>query len=138
MQRIQFTPHAADIRLQIEADSRERLFQAGLEGMNNVLKPSFCNDNPDLIIETMIRLRSTDLTGLLIDFLSDVLTESLTQRAIFCRIEIEHFRPNQLAAWLFGAPVDGFDEDVKAVTYHEAEIRQNAGGNWETTVVFDI
>jgi len=44
----------------------------------------------------------------------------------------------RVRAELARRPVDGFGEDVKAVTYHEAEIRRNAAGGFETRLVFDI
>jgi len=44
----------------------------------------------------------------------------------------------RVRAELRGQPVGAFGEDVKAVTYHEAEIRLNAAGGFETRLVFDI
>ena len=44
----------------------------------------------------------------------------------------------RVRAELAGRAVDGFGEDIKAVTYNEAEIRRNAAGNLETMLVFDI
>ena len=34
--------------------------------------------------------------------------------------------------------VDAFDEDIKAVTYHEANIEENEEGVLQTTIIFDI
>jgi len=43
-----------------------------------------------------------------------------------------------LDARLFGAHVRKFDEDIKAVTYHEANITHSPTGEFETMIVFDI
>jgi SHS2 domain-containing protein len=43
-----------------------------------------------------------------------------------------------LEATVYGRKVSGFKEDVKAVTYHEADITENEEGCLETVVVFDI
>lgn len=62
-----------------------------------------------------LELASLDISSLLIDFLSTILTLSYENKAIFC-----------------------FDKDIKAVTYHEAEVKKNDQGKYETTIVFDI
>jgi SHS2 domain-containing protein len=36
-----------------------------------------------------------------------------------------------------GCPVDHFNDDIKAVTYHGAEVVNDAG-KWRTPVIFDI
>ena len=37
-----------------------------------------------------------------------------------------------------GRKVKRFKEDIKGVTYHELEIKQQKDGTWETTILFDI
>ena len=37
-----------------------------------------------------------------------------------------------------GFDIEEFDDDIKAVTYHEAEVRKNGKGNLETYMIFDI
>jgi len=39
---------------------------------------------------------------------------------------------------VFGRKVEEFEEDIKAVTYHEAEVKKNEKGEYETMLVFDI
>ena len=36
------------------------------------------------------------------------------------------------------SPIETFDEDVKAVTYHEAQVKKNEKNNYEVTIIFDI
>ncbi len=79
-----------------------------------------------------------DRTTLLIDFLSELLTLAYTEKAIFCYVHIEKMSETQINAIVSGALVDGFEEDVKAVTYHEANVQKNETGNWETIVIVDI
>ena len=43
-----------------------------------------------------------------------------------------------LEAGLEGFEVEVLAKDIKAVTYHEADVRENAEGQFETTIVFDI
>ncbi len=39
---------------------------------------------------------------------------------------------------LRGFAVSSLDEDIKAVTYHEAEVKETEDRKWETMIVLDI
>ena len=39
---------------------------------------------------------------------------------------------------LSGTRINNFDEEIKAVTYHEANVIKNKKGLWETCIIFDI
>jgi SHS2 domain-containing protein len=141
----QFISHVADVRLKIEGDSLEELLTAALEGMGNLIKKEFCQNNstqPDAeqenLLKEKIEISSADTTTLLIDFLSEVLTHTQVNKAVYCKIRFENLTNNFLSATILGKSVENFDEDIKAVTYHEAEIKKNENGNFETIIVFDI
>ena len=135
-----FLPHVADVRLKAEGDSLEELFTAALEGMNNLIKTSSCpaKKEDDQQLKEKIEISSVDATSLLIDFLSEVLTYSQVNKAIYCRVKFEKLTNNFLSATIFGNRVDTFDEDIKAVTYHEAEIKKDEKGIFSTIIIFDI
>lgn len=138
MYTIEHLSHTADIRLQLKADSREELFQAGFEAMNQIIKPDACRKPCPCIINQMVTVSSMDDTTLLIDFLSDVLTLAHEHKAVFCELTILELNPTHLQAHIAGRPANGFEEDIKAVTYHEANVQQNNQGQWETPLIFDI
>lgn len=138
MNRQTFLPHTADVRLKIEADSLEELFAGALQGMGNLLREGSCRGGFTGKLSQELSVSSTDLAGLLIDFLSQALLLSQEQKAVFCRLAVDHLDDTSLRGRLQGRYVDGFDEDIKAVTYHQAQVRRQAGGTWETVVVFDI
>lgn len=138
MYKIVHLPHTADIRLKIEADSLEALFHGGIAALNETLKPGFCAEKGNDMIARSIEVRSFDSTTLLIDFLSDLLTFSYTENAVFCETMIHELGERSVKATVRGRRVPFFEEDIKAVTYHEAEVRKNDAGHYETLVVFDI
>jgi SHS2 domain-containing protein len=145
MRSYKFLSHVADVRLKVEGDSLEELFLAALEGMGNLIKKDACVSNPEQneqsteeLLKEKIEISSSDTTALLIDFLSEVLTYTQVNKAVYCKAKIEKINNNFLSVTIFGKHVDKFDEDIKAVTYHEAEIKKNEAGNFETVVVFDI
>ena len=138
MYKIEALPHTADARLRIEADTLEELFRAALRAMGNLLQERACDGEPAFDRACRVALTAGDATGLLIDLLSEVLTQSHAQRAVFCRFKSLALDATAVRAEVLGRTVDGFDEDIKAVTYHEAGILRNETGNWQTNVVFDI
>ena len=135
MYHIDFLPHTADIRMHVEASTLEELFEAALQGMNSVLYSG--DAQYDGILYTL-RIAALDRTVLLIDFLSEVLTMCYEQRKILDTLYIQELNETSIVAELTGYPVQQWDEDIKAVTYHEANVHHNAKGNWETVVIFDI
>lgn len=137
MKKFKVMEHTADIRLLVQADSQEELFLAALQGMAAIISPARCLVSTPTITH-IIKLKSVDLTVLLIDFLSQVLTLSHVHKAVFYSATFTVLTSNQLEAVVLGLPVAQFDEDIKAVTYHEAEIIHDSQGILRTMIVFDI
>ncbi|MZQ76255.1 MAG: hypothetical protein GT589_08925 [Peptoclostridium sp.] len=137
MRKYSYMEHICDIRLKVEADSMEELFKAALDGMNSIIAGGDVEGSPKPSL-MKICVESMDYTCLLIDFLSEVLLLTQSHYSIFSRIDIESLTSSRIEAVLHGTFVDGFDEDIKAVTYHEAEVIKNEQGNYESVIVFDI
>jgi SHS2 domain-containing protein len=139
VRRFEFIGHIADARMKIAGDSLEELFTAGVEGMFEFAKKGFCVGADNLSLVEKIEISSPDITALLIDFLSAVLTLSQEKKAVFCRVKFLKLTDTELEAEVFGSKVDSFNEDIKAVTYHEADVKKNPEtGLYETNIVFDI
>lgn len=137
MYQFDFLPHTADVCLQVSADSVGELFQGALLGMNEVLREGFCRNASPSTLHQTVEIRSVDTTTLLIDFLSAVLTHTYLDRALYCKLSIQKLTQNHIRADIAGYPVDFFGDDIKAVTYHGAEICQ-VDGRWQTPIIFDI
>lgn len=137
MKSIRVLSHTADIRLLIKSNSRHELFQAGILGLAKIIAPSVNKKN--YTVSKKIRVESQDLTTLFIDMLNEVLSLSHVNKCVFDEIKtLEIYDERVLEAELTGFPVNKFIEDVKAVTYHEAEIRQSGIGILQTVVILDI
>lgn len=136
MIKYELIPHTADIRLKIEGTTQEELFKAALQGMASILKKGKNLEAPTQTKK--IDLKAPDQTTLIVDFLSDVLTTSYTHYAIFDEIEFIQLSTTKLSAIIKGIKVINFDKDIKAVTYHEANVLKNKNSNLETIIVFDI
>ena len=81
--KIEYLPHTADIRMNIEGDSLGELFQAGLMGMSRILSEQGCGKVKELSKRAVISISAPDLTCLIVDFLSEVLSISFTEKALF-------------------------------------------------------
>jgi SHS2 domain-containing protein len=132
-------PHTADIRLFVAAATQEEMFRSALEGMGYLQKKDFCKEKKGLFFtEDKIQVKAADITSLLIDFLSEALTLSQINKVIYCEVSFPELSGTELTAIIKGNKVDYFDEDIKAVTYHEAEVKQNKNNQLETVIIFDI
>lgn len=138
MHAYRFLSHTADLSIEAEADTLEELFLASLLGMNQILKEDFCAHAPAPGEQQEVTIRSVDSTTLLIDFLSAVLTHTYLEKTVFCEIDFIELNTNFLRATVKGVPVDFFEDDIKAVTYHGAEVVRNKDGRWSTSIIFDI
>jgi len=130
--------HRADVKLRVSAESLQRLFEVSLRAMNQLLEPDFETMKKETSITERIRITSADKTALLIDFLSETLTLSHLHKALFVEVHFKSLSERELIADLKGVRIDEFKEDLKAVTYHEADIRKTSYGAWETILIFDI
>lgn len=138
MKSLEYLHHTADIRMKIQGSSEEELFRAGLEGIGRILKTDIFEKTPqaDEIME--ISLVSGDMTTLLVEFLNEVLMYSHTQKSVFFDVHFQHIAEKEIRAKIIGKRVYAFDEDIKAVTYHEAQVQKNGSGMFETIIVLDI
>ena len=121
--------------MRVWGDTLESLFLDAARGMIEVIKitgPSKTGTTRE------ISLVAADKTALLVDFLNEILSLAQTYKEIYPEVVLKKLSETEVEAELKGVPVEGFDEDIKAVTYHEAEVKQNEEGEWETMLVFDI
>lgn len=138
MNKYTFLPHTADIRLQVTGASLEQLFENALNGMNYIIKPGLNDDVKNFDVHEKINIKSIDSSVLLIDFLSQVLTLDHLRHAVFCKINWYYLNPKEASAEISGNRVENFDDDIKAVTYHEVNIHRSESGLLKTVIVFDI
>jgi len=128
-------PHTADLRIRAWGKTREELFRNALTGMSSVMQPDVVSRGGD--IRRDVNLASPDSASLLIDFLSEALSQSHLNREVYTDVEFGELGDRSLRATLHGVTVPAFEKDIKAVTYHGVEIRETDEG-FEATVIYDI
>ena len=123
--------HTTDVRLHVTATTREELFTDAVRALMNAMK---AETHGDELRETIV-IEAPDITALLVDFLGEILLRAHIEQRRYevATIVVDDAR---VEATLIATPAT-FHEDVKAVTYHEADVVQSATG-FETNLVLDI
>lgn len=131
-----FLGHTADMRMSVKGKTLEELFRDALLGMMAAADPDIGKGAQG--VKRTIRLGAPDITALLLDFLSEALTWAHTEREAYADVQFRSLSENSLEAELAGYRAESFGEDIKAVTYHEADVKKNSEGEWSTVIIFDI
>lgn len=132
--RYEILEHKADLKIRVFGKEKPELFLNMLLAMTDSQKAEILSEKTQRAIE----IKSLDLSALLVDFLSEVLYLSQTNKEVYNNIKFKKFTDTELKAELFGQKVKRFGEDIKAVTYHNLDIHQRKDGGWEATILFDI
>jgi len=139
-------PHTADIKIRVYGKNLSDLFKNALMGMFQAIGPQAigckrvedrlaCNDLPE---KRDIDVSSFDIESLLVDFLSEALYLSDIHNEAYLDAKIHEIDDKHINATLLGLKITGFDVvEVKAVTYHDLEVKKE-GGFLMTDIVFDI
>ena len=130
--------HTSDIAIQAEGYSLKEVFSSALWQMNQVLLPDYCLEADHYDCTFRIYLRGEDPTVLLVDFLSEALALTYIQKALFCRVTFEVLTRRELVGDLYGRWYGQLANEIKAVTFHGAHLRQGPFGKWETPILFDL
>ena len=129
-------PQAADTRVKVWGKTLEDLFRNALRATAFYLKPEALKLSKK--IRQKIKIEAVDINSLLVEFLSGVIAKSDIGNTAFTEVSFKKFGENFLEGVLYGAKVDGFEKEIKAVSYQEADVKRNPEtGRYETALVFD-
>lgn len=133
-------PHTGDMRLRVWGKTLKDLFENALAGVAFYLVPDLESlARTGKKVGQAIRVEAIDINSLLVEFLSEVLAQSDIKNVVFTAANFKEFGENFLDGELVGVRTDGFEKDIKAVSYHEVDVRKNPDtGFFETILVFDI
>jgi len=139
-------PHTADIQVRVYGADLAQFFKNAVIGMFQAIGPQVegCKKEfgrlicPELPIKREVEIESIDLESLLVDFLSECLYLSDINDEAYIDATIHEVDHNHIKATLHGVKITGFEVvEVKAVTYHNLEIKK-VDGMWQADIVFDI
>lgn len=131
-------PHTTDIRIRATGATLEELFLNAARGMMSVIRKDFEALKPEPSRRRTFAVHSLDRETLLIEFLSELLAMIDTENELYPTLTITELHERRLRAEATGVAIDGFDADVKAVTYHDVAITEHPDGTYETTITLDV
>lgn len=126
--------HTADVRVRVRAANPEELFIEALRATMGLLQPEVGN-RP---VQREMTIESADRTALLIDVLNEALSSAHAHREVYEDLIFTTFTEQRLHGRLIGHETIALGDDVKAVTYHEADVHREPDGTWQTIIVYDI
>lgn len=138
--------HVTDLEIRAFGKTKEELFSNMLKGMFESIKPKIKDKSKNLSagrqgqktgVERVIKIKSADEQSLLVDFLSEALTQSDINNETYFEAKFDKFIDKELEGKFFGWPVESFAVEIKAVTYHGLYIKK-VDDYWEAKVIFDI
>jgi len=132
--KFKILPHPADLKIQAYGRTKEELFSNMLKGITASQKATALPEK----VKRIIKINSSDLPSLLVDFLNEVLYLTQTNKEIYDMVEFKKLSNLKLEAELQGRKVERFGEDIKAVTYHSLDVHQEEDGTWQAIVLCDI
>jgi len=131
--------HTADLGIRIRAESLSDLFAEAGCALFELIVENFQDIQPKKKQVVVIRQESIDL--MMFDWLNELLYLFDAQRLILRDFSVS-IQGDTLNAEVTGEPWDEslhqLDHEVKAITYHELKVRQEADGSWLSEVILDI
>lgn len=126
-------PHTADWSMKVWAEDLPALFVAAAQGMNSMTGMQI-TAGPR--VNRPFEYEGGDTETLLVAFLSELLYLQELEQLGFDSFQVE-IQGNSLRAEMQGAQLVALAKPIKAVTFHDLEIRRTPSG-FETNVVFDV
>ena len=136
MPKFEILEHKADLKIRAFGKTKEELFRHCLEAMAESMKSEI--RKPEEKTKRKIKIKSLDSPALLVDFLSEALYQTQVNKEIYNDVKFNSFTDAEIDGEIIGQKVERFGEDIKAVTYHNLEVKQKKDGRWEAIVLFDI
>jgi len=91
---------------------------------------------PGAHINRAFAAEAPDVESLLVLFLSELVYAAEQERLVFDTFEID-LNGSELRVNMSGAPLLSLNKSIKAVTYHNLQVRQTEAG-FEVEIVFDV
>lgn len=130
--------HTADLGLRVRAPDLNTLFAEAAACLFTAVVEDVAAIEPRTAVT--VELAGTDREFLLFDWLRELLRRCEEEHFLCGRFEVQ-VRDDGLTGTAWGEPFDAarhvLDHEVKAITYHELKVVEDAGG-WLAEVIVDI
>ncbi|MGB2963709.1 MAG: archease [Anaerolineales bacterium] len=128
--------HTADLEIRVWGSDMVSIFRQAAAGMIQLLGVDDLEGGISSVKQT-IKLEAMDYEGLLILFLEELLYRLTEDYMMYEVGKLTISSEFSLKAQLKGTQIKSYQRDIKAVTYHNLNIKNTASG-YEVNIVFDI
>jgi len=136
--RFEIFDHTADIGLIVYGENLKALFENAGEAFFRLITDM---KRVRHRVEKRIDIGGESLDRLMVDWLSELLYLHDVENLLFRGFKVESVGEGGLKAIVKGEPfqegVHVIKTEVKAVTYHRIEVRQE-NGHWRAQIIFDL
>jgi SHS2 domain-containing protein len=130
--------HTADMGIEAEGDSLAALFRQTALGLRRII--TACGDIRSRQ-EILVEVEAQDREELLVNWLTELLFLLEVRQLLAAEVIIESIGDCRLRARVRGEVLDAerhfLEREIKAVTYHQIEVKRIAGG-WRARVFIDL
>ena len=138
MKRFEILDHTADVGIMVYGEDLKSLFENAGEAFFHII-----TDLRKVRLRTQrkIEIGGESLERLMVDWLSELLYLHDVENLLFKGFKVESIGEGQLKARVKGEPfqegIHIIKTEVKAVTYHQIQVRKEDGG-WRAQIIFDL
>lgn len=138
--KFEIVPDDFGVRMHVRGKTVRELFRNAVAGLAAYMKPDIASVSKNRQqTREEISIETVDLNSLLVDFLSSVVAQADSKSAVFTGITFKKFGENFLSGELSGIATDQFDNEIRAVSYSDVDIRKNAKtGLYETMLTLEV
>ncbi len=136
----QLLDHTADFKLKVKSNSLKNLFINSALALFDIIAEIKPNNSKNRVIKQIkIKKSSQDVETLLVEWLNELLYYFATRELVFVDFKIVYFDETKIEAVCFAQKNSDFiiKTEVKAVTYHELEIKKNKSG-YQAQFILDV
>jgi SHS2 domain-containing protein len=138
MKRFEILDHTADIGIIVYGEDLKALFENAGEAFFHLITDM---RRVRRSVRRRIEIGKESLERLMVDWLSELLYLHDVEYLLFKEFKVESVGENGLKAIVKGEPfqegVHVIKTEVKAVTYHQIEVRKE-NGRWRAQIIFDL
>jgi SHS2 domain-containing protein len=138
MKRFEILDHTADIGIIVRGENLKALFENAGKGFFHLITDL---RKVKRRVERRVNIGGESLDRLMVDWLSELLYLHDVENLLFRGFEVDSVGEDGLKAIVKGEPfqegIHVIKTEVKAVTYHQIEVRQE-NGRWRAQIIFDL
>ena len=126
--------HTADWSIRVWAEDFVGLLTESARGMYALAN---AEDSEGPRVRRELLLEGVDAESLLVTFLEELLYLTESEGLIFDQFDISEIKETKINAMMEGVALRSIEKEIKAVTFHNLEIKETERG-LEVEIVFDV